>query len=304
MDFFSVLQAACRQLNFQCVIEADQSFAHVSDAAGRVKQILTGRFPINLATAARAAGDKSITKNLLRKAQLDVPAGCVADLRRNWQPLFDQFDSLGNRAFLKPSAGERGNHVFLCTTYGQLAFALAEISRLFSSVLLEEEVKGREYRILILDGEPLYLLERHQFTVTGDGRSTVLQLLDSKADNHLRLILCDSRMTVPAGAPPLGAVLSSGFVYSPLPIANGPRAISVWRDAATLPAAVQAAVSATRAVGLRYAGVDIVDVHSEGRHVVLEVNSAPELESAVKDGRSTSELAISSCSRLLEATFA
>ena len=52
-------------------------------------------------------------------------------------------------------------------------------------LLVERQATGPEYRVLVLDGEPVGIVRRDAPHVTGDGRSTIIELVD--AENRRRV---------------------------------------------------------------------------------------------------------------------
>lgn len=304
MRFFEIVAAASVELAFEFEEHSSRRYARVTAPDGRSVRILQSRFPLNLAIAARAAGDKDITKAMLQEAGLHTPAGTCVSLLNDWESAFAEFAKIGGRAIIKPSSGERGTLVFDCRNTGQLAFAMSQIFQGHKIAVVEEFVEGPEYRVLVLDGNPLYLLERRRFTVLSDGRSTLFELIMSRDSIALSMLLGDPRLTPMAGTPSLASVLPSGRIFVPIPAANTTSGTTLSLPPASQPEVIRHAVSATSALGLRYAGVDLIVEQSSGRVVVLEVNSAPEIEGFDDQGQPNAALAVTACRRLLEACFA
>jgi cyanophycin synthetase len=279
MRFFEIVSVASLELSFQFEEHSSRKYARVTAPDGRIVRILQSRFPLNLAIAARAAGDKEITKSMLQEAGLHTPSGACVNLSNDWEFAFLEFAKIGGRAIVKPSSGERGALVFDCRNSGQLAFAMSQISKAHNTAVVEEFVEGSEYRVLVLDGKPLYLLERRCFSVLSDGTSNLLELIMSKDPKILSRLLGDPRLTPMAGTPSLASVLPNGCIFIPVPAANTTSGITVSLATASEPEVIRHAVRATAALGLRYAGVDY-------------------------QGQPNTESAVSACRRLLEACFA
>ena len=306
MTFYEILAAACRRLNLVCNFESGQSYACLVSASGREFLIPNSRIPLNLASSARVSGSKGLTKKVLTAAGLSVPTGTVFDMRKGWQGIFDEFIRLGRIAIVKPDGGECGRNVYRCNTEGELAFALADLHLTQGQIVLEEMIVGREFRVLVLDSEILYMIERLPFCVIGDGEASLMELLvrAMPSASAAETLFKDRRTSVQAGSLPLHTVLAREREYFPLPIRNGPGSPALLRDCKDFPSVAEAAISATNALHLRYAGVDVIVSDSDGSPVIIEVNSAPELEGVDEKGGPAPEMAIKACERLLKASVA
>ena len=303
MKFFDILPLASAELALQCSMHEERQFALVTATSGTSIRVLQSRFPINLATGARAAGDKAITKALLIGCRHPVVNGCSVNLGVDWQVAFECFSKLGGRAIVKPTNGERGTLVFLCRSAGQLAFALSQIVHKHGSAMIEEYIEGTEYRILILDSKPLYVLERQKLSLQTDGTSTIVDLIARQAPTLLPTLLADPRMSQMAGTPPLTTVLPAGVPFIPIPAANSAAAQTLSIDPSTCPSIVNLAASAVATLGLRYAGVDLIVERKTDQTYLLEVNSAPELEGFDSHGEPSLGAAVTACRALLSACF-
>lgn len=303
MKFFDILAIASAQLSMHCVVNRTQHFAEISKSTGEQIRVLQARFPLNSAPAARSAGDKLITKALLTESGLAVPEGSAINLKGDWQVAFQSFSRLGEEAVVKPANGERGALVFCCWTYGQLAYALSQIAPKHASAMVEEYVEGQEFRVLVLDSEPLYILERQRLTILADGTSTLLELIAAQGLEVLSSLIVDPRLSRMAGTPALNKVLPQGVPFVPIYAANAVNGVTLNVDVSSCPDVARLAVSAVATLGLRYGGVDLIVEQHSGRVVVLEVNSAPELEGFDAQGQTSINVAVLACCKLLAACF-
>ncbi|MGK5677825.1 cyanophycin synthetase [Actinoplanes sp. URMC 104] len=119
------------------------------------------------------AGDKQVTRRLLTEAGVPMPAGGAA---RTAAEALDRLARLGGPVVVKPRCGRQGEHVALdlCTP--------EEVERAFHAaggdVIVERQLGGRDYRVLVVAGEVVAAAERIAAHVVGDGRSTVAELAD------------------------------------------------------------------------------------------------------------------------------
>jgi cyanophycin synthetase len=195
---------------------------------------------------------------------------------------------------VKPARGRGGAGVVghVCTD-AQLARALLHAGKMSRQVLIERQVPGDSYRILILDGDAIGVLRRQRPTIIGDGRSTV-------ADLVFREYECRLVSEGPAGLKALAVDLDCLFTlaHSGLRLDSVPpeKETVVFKTATnysgrdqthalTVPYPASVVASSRRAsaaLGARLAGVDIVTNDpdkplEETGGVVLEVNAGPGL---------------------------
>ncbi|GIE89162.1 cyanophycin synthetase [Actinoplanes regularis] len=119
------------------------------------------------------AGDKEITRRLLGEAGVPVAAGGAADSAREAVRLLHE---LGAPVVVKPRQGRHGEHVVLgLSTPEAVERAFAEAG---GDVVVERQLAGRDYRVLMVAGELVAAAERVAAHVVGDGRSTLAELVE------------------------------------------------------------------------------------------------------------------------------
>lgn len=131
--------------------------------------------------------NKSVTKQILKRNGLHTPEGeeffdlaSAKESIHHWvnRPLVIKPKStnfgLGISIFPKGAGKE------------SLIQALNIAFREDSAVLIEPFIKGKEYRFLVIGDETVAVLHRVPANVTGDGISTIQQLIDQKNENPLR----------------------------------------------------------------------------------------------------------------------
>ena len=168
----------------------------------------------------------------------------------------------------------------------QFEDALRRLSDTHAQLLLQREIRGRDLRIIVLDGEILCGIERKAPDVTGDGRRSVTELIDG----NMKITASDDRIDATLARQGLTRDSIPGIdeKIELLPVTN----LSAGGTAEIVtdrlePESVESALKATAALGLRYAGVDmILPEGGQGRTsaVVLEVNAAPGLNNLYRQG--------------------
>lgn len=251
----------------------------------RLQATLTDRCS---AVSVEIAGDKQRCKRLLSEHGIAVPMGILA---KSPEEAAAAAAELKGSVVLKPLCGSQGRGVSLYLTRPReirAAYLLA--SQKGPEVLVEQQVFGRQYRILVVSGRMVAAAERLPAMVVGDGRSTVLELVHTENLNPLRGVGHERPMTrIPLDRVAESCVRRQGLTFGSVPTAG--QAVYL-RDSANLStggsavdctdevaqAARELAQRTAQVVGLDVAGVDIIspDIADEGAPAwVLEVNAAP-----------------------------
>lgn len=128
--------------------------------------------------------DKEVTKRILGNASIPVPAGRLVETK---EEAFRAFQELGEGIVVKPFDGNHGRGVTLNVSSEEELSRAYDLARCESSaVLIEEYFKGRDYRIVLVDGKMVAASERIPAHVIGDGKSTIQELVDRENQNPLR----------------------------------------------------------------------------------------------------------------------
>jgi glutathione synthase/RimK-type ligase-like ATP-grasp enzyme len=246
---------------------------------------------LNSAIAHRIANDKAATAEVLEIAGiacvphtvfLNPKLGEHIPPSGSWPAMLDLLEKHREGLVVKPNEGTSGGSVFLVSTRPGLERAVAEI---FSSHLtlaispyvdIEDEV-----RVVVIDENPLVVYSKNRPYVVGDGKRSLLELA-------LAATPVEQRSTVLSG---MAGDLDKDDFEAILPL--GQRRVLNWRhnlDAGAQPvlleqgevreACVAIAVRAAKAVGIRFASVDVVCVG--GAFKILEINSGVMMEALGK----------------------
>jgi D-alanine-D-alanine ligase-like ATP-grasp enzyme len=159
-------------------------------------------------------------------------------------------------------------------------------------------VKGRDYRLVVLDDRVISAYERIPLNVVGDGSSSIRALLNKKQ----RAFIASSRDTTIRPADPriVEKLKRQGLSFRSVP-AHGERVfllnnanLSTGGDSVDVtnvvhPAFKRLAVRVTKDMGLRLCGVDLMidgDVTKKpGVYWIMEINSAPGLDHYAQTGK-------------------
>jgi glutamate--cysteine ligase len=131
--------------------------------------------------------NKQVTKHVLHAAGLAVPDG--RHYRDVAAALADASVWRGRRVVVKPNTTNFGEGVAILGPDARPEAYAAAVETAFtldSSVLVEEFVEGREFRFLVIGGKTRAVLHRVPANVTGDGRSTIRELVAIKNRHPFR----------------------------------------------------------------------------------------------------------------------
>jgi cyanophycin synthetase len=261
----------------------------------RSRRIWTAETDQTSAIAESISSDKDLTKRLLSSCGVPVPEGRIVTSPEDaWEAAQD----IGIPAVVKPSDGNHGRGVstdLKTKEEVEAAYHLADAEG--SEVIVERFIPGKEHRLLVVGGKLVACASGDIATVTGDGKSTIAQLIDSQIntdprrglteDFPLNLVLLDEDPAVrleltrqgmtPESVPPEGKQV--------LIQRNGNVAFDVTDH--VHPSVAEAASLAARIVGLDIAGVDLVveDISrplEEQGGAIVEVNAGPGLLMHIK----------------------
>ena len=153
----------------------DQSYIQLGHGSHqkRIQASMTGQ---TSAIAVEVADEKSESKEHLGRAGISVPNGrCVS----TFEEALAVFKRLGKAVVVKPEVGNHGKGSTINVTNAeQLSVAYHAALERYPEVIVEEYVKGSDYRILVIDGKFAAAAKREPALVVGDGVLTIGALID------------------------------------------------------------------------------------------------------------------------------
>lgn len=230
-------------------------------------------------------------------------ADAVGSPKRNIDAAYTYAEKIGWPVVVKPNSGSQGAHVALVANKQEFYRALRRIFKSDKIALVQQRVRGKDYRVVVLDKKIVSAYERIPLNVVGDGKSTLATLLTikqrvfktSKRDtliklNDPRIInkLKQQKLT-------LTSILKKGervFLLDNANLSSGGDSIDVTdtihSDFKKL------AVKLTADMGLRLCGVDLMisgDINEKPSvYWILEINSAPGLDHYVTIGSAQKQI--------------
>jgi cyanophycin synthetase len=256
----------------------------------RQRRIWTAETEFTSAIAEGIAHDKDLTKTLLQSCGVPVPEGVAVDSpAAAWEAAQD----IGLPVVVKPSDGNHGRGVTLdLSNQADIEAAYLVAEKHGSEVLVERFVRGNEHRLLVVGGRVVAAARGSVAWVTGNGQSTVVELVDAHINTDPRrgthedapLGLIDTR----GDEAVLLDLQRQGLTPDSVPAAG--RQVLIQRNGNVAidctdqmhPEVDHIVSLAARIVGLDIAGVDVVaeDISkplSAQGGAIVEVNAGPGL---------------------------
>ncbi|NHC07297.1 cyanophycin synthetase [Azonexus fungiphilus] len=260
-----------------------------------MRRIWTAETDATSAIAETISRDKDLTKDLISSVGVPVPEGREVD---SADDAVEAAEDIGYPVVVKPTDGNHGRGVFIdLVTPEAVRKAYAIAVEEGSGVLVERSIQGIEHRLLVVGGKLVAANRSDLITVSGDGKATVQQLIDSQINTDprrgetelhpLSIIRIDTAAKI--------ELERQGLTGDSIPAAG--REVLIQRNANHAfdctddvhPDTAAVAALAARVVGLDIAGIDLVcqDVAkplAEQGGAIVEVNAGPSLLMHIKPG--------------------
>jgi cyanophycin synthetase len=238
------------------------------------------------------AQDKELTKKLLHAAGVPVPMGrSVTSAAQAWEVA----QEINGPVVVKPRDGNQGKGITVnVRAQAEVLAAFASAAEISDDVIVERYLPGQDFRLLVVGRQLVAAARREPPLVIGDGKSTVLELVEAvnrdpkRGEGH-----ATSLTKIRFDDIALAALVKQGYTANSVPprgarvvlrnnanLSTGGTATDVTDD--VHPELAARAVAAAQMVGLDICGVDVVcdtvlkPLEEQGGGIV-EANAAPGL---------------------------
>ncbi|WP_217423425.1 cyanophycin synthetase [Uliginosibacterium aquaticum] len=256
----------------------------------RQRRVWTAETDRTSAIAESIASDKDLTKSLLVPCGVSVPEGQIVNSPEEaWEAAQD----IGLPVVVKPSDANHGRGVSLeLMTEDEVKAAFPVADAEGSDVIVERFIRGNEHRLLVVGGKLVAAGRGENIFVTGDGKSSVRELIDSQLNTDprrgeaeefpLETIKIDSDRTMQLLIERQGCTAESVLAAGRKLTVQRNGNVSIDCTDEVHPEVAAAASLAARIVGLDIAGIDLVteDVSlplEKTGGAIVEVNAGPSL---------------------------
>jgi cyanophycin synthetase len=256
------------------------------------KKIRTAVTDHTSALGLEIAGDKEETKSILLEAGIPVPGGILV---RSEEELRERLHEVDFPLVIKPLNGNHGRGVTTeIYNLEKALFGFSIASRISRTVIVEEYIRGEDYRFLVIGFRLVAVAKRMPAYIIGDGHSTIHELIKERnadpqrgdtSDHVLAKIVVDdvTNKILSSKKLNLSSVLKAGeklVLKDTANISAGGTALDVTEQ--VHPENKFMAERIARIFNLDICGVDIMTTSVEipitrGIGAVIEVNAGPGL---------------------------
>ena len=242
------------------------------------------------AIAVEIAQDKDDTKRVLGNIGLPVPQGDVA---RTLDHALEIVEEIGLPVILKPLDASHGRGISArIDTEEALRAAWDDARQYGNRIVVEQFARGKDHRVLVVNGKMVACAERVPAHVVGDGTSTIAQLIEKENRDPRRGVGHTKTLTkLPNDEKTVRYLTAQRFALDSVPdrgqivclrgtanLSTGGTAID--RTEEMHPANITACEMAAGIIGLDIAGIDVLteDISvpfRENGAVIIEVNAGP-----------------------------
>lgn len=238
------------------------------------------------AIAVVRTSDKRLTRNLLDKEGLHVPAQLLV---KDDQPeAIEAFLLAHKRVVVKPLHGEQGNGISVdLSDPAEVAMAIKIARKHCESVLLESYELGQDLRIVVIGDEVVAAAVRRAPIITGTGRHTVRELIQKLSRRRAAMTHGESKVPIDAEAErcvrlagySMETMLDEGVELPVRKTANLHTGGTLHDVTGELhPKLADAACRAAKAIGIPVVGLDMLVPSPTGEeYVFIEANERPGL---------------------------
>jgi cyanophycin synthetase len=238
------------------------------------------------------ACDKDYTKKFLESAYLPVPAGRLAEDEHELLLIAEQ---LGYPLVTKPFNGNHGRNITCgIKNFEELLTGFRSAAEISKPVIVEKEIRGYDYRLLVIGNKFIAASLRQPASVICDGLSTISELAEKenlsplRGDGHENVLTKISLDTVTElhlqkqglrfhTVPAKGQQI---FLRSTANLSTGGTAEDVTDI--VHPSNIVLAEKVSKVIGLDICGIDVMSTDitlplAENGGAIIEVNAAPGL---------------------------
>lgn len=280
-----ILLEAAQKLNLSPAVISIKPPVLSFRAGRRTHRITEKSFGLNSTKSINLSRNKSKTIKILQQHRLPTPAHTVIYHLKDYPSACQE---ISFPQVIKPLTGQKGQYVFL-NIKGKKSgqSAVKEVLKNYpDGCLIESYYQGSDYRFFVLNFKVIGVAQRLAPTITGNGKSTIKQLIDQEnLKRHQYFLQTGRRLLNRLRNWPrlswylhlqglsLKAVLPKNKTITLYPIPNFSTGGSVKTIPlrSVKPALIRLAETAAKIIGLKICGVDVVG------NTIIELNSDPGL---------------------------
>lgn len=303
-----IIQKIAPKIGATVIMEPEWNIAgQIIFKNGRKRYLKYSSLDLNTLAASDIAKDKDYANFFMKRMGYPTISGKTFFSKewckrigsdRNVDAGYKYAKQLGLPLIVKPNGGSQGVGVAMVSNKREFYKAMNFIFTQDKVALVQRVVRGKDYRVVVLDNEVISAYLRIPLNVTGNGKSTISKLIKEKQ----RAFIASGRDTVIDISDPR---IKTKLERQGLSLKHIPRAgekvylldnanLSTGGDSKDItknihPEFKKIAVKLTKDMGLRVCGVDFMIEGSieekPQKYWIIEINAAPGLDHYIKTGR-------------------
>ncbi len=282
--YASIITDEARRRGITIEIEDAEAGLFKLSLGGRSVNCRESLSDLTSAVAMSRCDDKALTHRLLSAAGVDVPGQAV---------LYSEADAIAflekhKRIVIKPARGEQGTGVAVdLRSQSSVVTAYRQARVLSDRVLGEEFVDGDDLRIIVINGEVVAAAIRKPANIVGNGRHSIMSLIDKQSRRRAAATKGESRIPLDAetercvrqAGHSLHDILEDGVMLAVRKTANLHTGGTIHDVTELLhPKLNEVACQAAKVLSMPLVGFDlIVDAPDKPRYRFIEANERPGL---------------------------
>lgn len=129
--------------------------------------------------------DKYVAKQIMKEAGLNVPEAIILYKSMDEADIEERVKSfIGKKIVVKPRNTNFGTGITVFNEKADKKQIMTAVNYAFEfdeNILIEQYVKGMEYRFIVVNGKCISIVHRRAASVVGDGKSTIRELMKAKS---------------------------------------------------------------------------------------------------------------------------
>lgn len=193
--YASIITDEARRRGITIEIEDAEAGIFKLSLGGRSVNCRESLSDLTSAVAMSRCDDKALTHRLLAAAGVDVPGQTVVYSEADAITFLEKH----KRIVVKPARGEQGTGVAVdLRSQSSVITAYRQARVLSDRVLAEEFVEGDDLRIIVINGEVVAAAIRKPASVVGNGRHSIMSLIDKQSRRRSAATKGESRIPLDA----------------------------------------------------------------------------------------------------------
>lgn len=187
-----VLQKVASRIGATVVMEPEWNIVgQIIFKSGRKRYFRYSSIDVNTLGASEISKDKDFANFFMKRMGYPIVPGSKTFFSDQWAKAMGTPDrtvdagyryakKLGFPVMVKPNSGSQGSGVSLVRNKQEFYRAMRAIFEHDRVSLIQKQVRGKDYRLVVLDKKVISAYERIPLNVVGNGVLTILDLLKSK----------------------------------------------------------------------------------------------------------------------------